>query len=477
MSTVDNDTVARKVTLRRDATLTVAADGVELTSSHVTARLSRLDPASTAILERLASGPASEPELTVGDRMQAAMRTQLLLRKLNGAGWLEHVVTLGEAPLAGLRPLGFGAVEVDRATAPPHTAWLLSRFALARRDADVLLVESPLSPLAVELTDPRSAALLGAVTTGTEVSSAATAVGVPETATAAVFDLLAAAGLLVRVGDTDEDDQFRFMQWSPAELWLHATSRSGRRGTGYGGTYRFKDRIDPLPTVPEPTGGARIGLSAPDLDALEQTDPSLTAVIERRRSVREHDDDHPIDVDQLGELLHRGVRIRRTGGADGDVLVDRPYPSGGSLGEMSFYVVAVRCEGLPPGIWRYDASGHAFEHVADMTAPAREMLVHARAASLMSSDPQVLVVLAARFGRVMWKYESLGYALILKHVGVAYQTLYLIAEAMGLAACAQGGGSADLFAAATGLDYYAEGSVGEFLVGSRPANPVLEWER
>ena len=79
---------------------------------------------------------------------------------------------------------------------------------------------------------------------------------------------------------------------------------------------------------------------------------------------------------------------------------------------------------------------------------------------------QVLLILAARFPRVAWKYESIAYALTLKHVGVLYQTMYLAATAMGLAPCAIGGGDADLFARAAGTDYYAETSVGEFLLGT-----------
>jgi SagB-type dehydrogenase family enzyme len=79
---------------------------------------------------------------------------------------------------------------------------------------------------------------------------------------------------------------------------------------------------------------------------------------------------------------------------------------------------------------------------------------------------------AARFGRVMYRYEAIAYAAILKNVGVLYQTMYCVATAMGLAPCALGGGSSDAFAAATGLDYYAESSVGEFLVGSAPADLV-----
>ena len=87
----------------------------------------------------------------------------------------------------------------------------------------------------------------------------------------------------------------------------------------------------------------------------------------------------------------------------------------------------------------------------------------------MESPPQVMLLLAARFGRTMWKYESMAYALVLKQVGILYQTMYLTATAMGLAPCALGGGNSDAFAAATGLDYYEETSVGEFLLGSRRA--------
>jgi SagB-type dehydrogenase family enzyme len=67
----------------------------------------------------------------------------------------------------------------------------------------------------------------------------------------------------------------------------------------------------------------------------------------------------------------------------------------------------------------------------------------------------------------MWKYEGTGYALMLKHVGVLYQNMYLVATAMGLAPCAIAVGGADFFAEATGLDPRAESSVGAFTLGSR----------
>jgi hypothetical protein len=52
---------------------------------------------------------------------------------------------------------------------------------------------------------------------------------------------------------------------------------------------------------------------------------------------------------------------------------------------------------------------------------------------------------------------------------VLYQTLYLVATAMGLGPCAVGGGKAELLSRAIGTDYLVESAVGEFLLGSRPS--------
>ena len=61
----------------------------------------------------------------------------------------------------------------------------------------------------------------------------------------------------------------------------------------------------------------------------------------------------------------------------------------------------------------------------------------------------------------------MAYAVTLKNAGALYQQMYLVATAMNLAPCGLGGGDSDLFAEAAGLDYYAETSVGEFLLSSR----------
>jgi len=86
----------------------------------------------------------------------------------------------------------------------------------------------------------------------------------------------------------------------------------------------------------------------------------------------------------------------------------------------------------------------------------------------MNEYPQVLLVIAARFDRLMWKYAEIAYAGILKDAGCLLQTLYLAATATGLAPCAVGGGDSELFARLAHTNYYEETSVAEFIVGSRP---------
>src|SRR5262249_17949167 len=171
----------------------------------------------------------------------------------------------------------------------------------------------------------------------------------------------------------------------------------------------------------------------------------------------------------------KGFRQEEVATPHGPVRMDfaaRPYPAGGGLYELELYAAVNRCAGLEPGLYHHDPSGHRLTRACGATAELGSLLRDAAASTATAeADLQVLLILAARFPRVAWKYESIAYALTLKHVGVVFHTMYLAATAMGLGPCAVGGGDADLFARAAGVEYCAETSVGEFLLGSRRPGP------
>jgi SagB-type dehydrogenase family enzyme len=186
--------------------------------------------------------------------------------------------------------------------------------------------------------------------------------------------------------------------------------------------------------------------------------------------------DPPISAKQLGEFLFRVGRVKELKELEvptpnGSLPMDfalRPYPGGGALYELELYPVVNHCADLASGMYHYDPLNHRLEKLAGKTPEVEGLL---RAASGATTIPvehiQVLIVVAARFQRMAWKYNTLAYAATLKHVGVLYQTMYLAATAMGIAPCAIGCGDSDVFTRAAGTDYYTESSVGEFLIGSK----------
>jgi SagB-type dehydrogenase family enzyme len=143
----------------------------------------------------------------------------------------------------------------------------------------------------------------------------------------------------------------------------------------------------------------------------------------------------------------------------------RPYPSAGAAYELELYLTAADCEGLERGFYHYDPDQHALTPIVVRPQELDAQLGAAEFAMGASGRPQILITIAARFGRVAWKYSSVAYSLILKDVGVLIQTLYLMATDMKLGGCAIGTNNIELFAKMTGMEYFVEGPVGQFALG------------
>jgi oxazoline/thiazoline dehydrogenase len=461
----------RAIRLRDGAHPTVGPDNqVTVALGGASVRLPALPATSRTLLLALADRDVAEADtrqqVITADGMSGLLRWQAAITRLDTAGLLERSVLTADGPVARLRPTALGAGAATGTAAQAPTICKLSRFTLFRAVDGHLTAERPGGHAVVQL-GPAAAGVLAGLAQWTYLSEGPG--GLSAELARPVVDLLAGAGLLAPGGpETDhEDADAAFAAWHPADLWLHARSRGARTVSGYAGSYPLAGRFPPWPALPAAFPGPRVDLPRPDLAVSAKADPPFTEVLERRRSVRTHDAAAPIGLDQLGELLYRSARIRRVfAGGDGQEAADRPYPAGGALHELEIYPLITQCRGIEPGLWHYAAADHALERVAEPGRATAMLVGAARAAGIMTTDPQVVLIITARFGRIMWKYHAIGYALILKHVGVLYQTIYLVGTAMGLGVCGIGGGDANDFAAASGLAYHAEGSVGEIVVGT-----------
>ena len=73
---------------------------------------------------------------------------------------------------------------------------------------------------------------------------------------------------------------------------------------------------------------------------------------------------------------------------------------------------------LARGFYHYDAGEHALVPIAVRTQELDAQLAGSQFAMGTPAPPQILITIAARFGRISWKYSSIAYALILKDAGV-----------------------------------------------------------
>jgi oxazoline/thiazoline dehydrogenase len=164
--------------------------------------------------------------------------------------------------------------------------------------------------------------------------------------------------------------------------------------------------------------------------------------------------------------LYRSARVKEILKGSTYDTTRRVYPSAGASYTLEIYPVVHHCEGLESGFYHYCPHRHVLEKLTAQEGLVDHLLQEAVLyTGNKVTTPQVLLLITSRFGRILWKYDGTALSLILKDVGGLFQTMYLVATAMRLAPCAIGVGNSDIFAQATRIDYYAETSVGEFLLG------------
>jgi SagB-type dehydrogenase family enzyme len=389
-------------------------------------------------------------------------------------GLLTYTLLSGEQPVATFIPMRGGAafspLDVGK-----DDRFSISRFAYCHRQGEAMVLESPLSLMRVVLHGRVGSALLfelGQRRTWRELSDEIDRL--TPAAGRELLGLLAKANFLSGVGPHDlssEDSDPALAQWSFHDLLFHARSRLGRHDYPRGDARRSSE-CQPPPALKPEMSKVSISLYRPTRADYVNEYVSLDDVLEHRKTIREYGS-VSINIRQLGEFLFRVARVCEVVESDraresGYQTLRRPYPSGGASYELELYIAVSECAGVGSGLYHYRPLEHQLSQLAGCDPRVDALLAAASVAAALQCEPQVLIILASRFRRVSWKYSEIAYALSLKHVGVLFQSMYMVATAMGLAPCALGAGDADLFAQAVGTDYCEESSVGEFLLGSRP---------
>jgi SagB-type dehydrogenase family enzyme len=400
-----------------------------------------------------------------------------LVRRLARHGLLEYRL--------GCSPNGADQVVIEPQVADywPRTPPLrdadvlvLSRFAYLRRRGNEMVLESPRAGALFKICEPKLAAALALLSTPQKITQLSRQDAFPGNELLALlvdcqilFKIDAAGGRGLRPDEGDDN----LVLWDFHDLLFHARSTAGRHANPLGGVFPYADVISPLPAVRLRWPGKKI-----DLRKFSAADPRAIApvakLLREQHSTRSFDDQRPITLAELSQFLDGTARVVSKfrsrvdfAGHRGPMVTyaPRPYPSAGGGYELELYLAVDKCQGLARGFYHYDAGAHALVPIAVPTSELDALLTEARYAIGAPAGPQILITIAARFGRISWKYSSIAYALILKDVGVLTQTLYLMATDLGLGGCAIGSTNIDLFAKMTGIEFHVEGPVGQFAIG------------
>ena len=434
--------------------------------------LGRFGASAAACLQDLRKGlPLSSltPSGQNGDK-----EIDLLLRRLAGHGLLEYCfgspgkgaedLIVIEPQIAGYWP--------QKASLSDSDVLALSRFAYMRRRGNDMVLESPRAAALFRICDPKFASLVAMLAIPQQVRQLRQQEGFPGID---VFSLLTdcqlvlkaepAGGKNSRLAEGGHD----LALWDFHDLLFHARSTEGRHSNPVGGVLPHGGAISPLPVLRPSWPGKKIDLCAA-LASQREAPPQIAKLLRESRSTREFDDRRPITLAELSCFLDGAVRAMPRPGSPEPVA--RPFPSAGASSELECYLSVHVCEGLAPGFYHYDAGDHALAPIEAPVGDVKALLAQAASAMGVTAPPQILIVIAARFGRVSWKYSSIAYSLILKDAGVLTEVLHLMASGMGLGGCAIGIANIDSFEKMTGIGFHIEGPVGQFALG-RPLPPAV----
>jgi SagB-type dehydrogenase family enzyme len=350
-------------------------------------------------------------------------------------------------------------------------AIVLSRFAYMRRRGAEMVLESPRAGALFKIYDPKIATTIAMLSTPQQIKQLRRQEGFPGVE---LLALLLDCQILFKVGAAGEsglrlaEGDHCLALWDFHDLLFHTRSTEGRHANPLGGVYPHVGVISPLPAVRPSWPGKKVDLRKFSAARPEAISP-VAKLLRERHSTRSFDDQRPITLAELSRFLDGAARVLSGSNTkldldDGGHTV-RPYASAGAAYELELYLAVNLCEGLARGFYHYDAGAHVLAQIGVPTNELEALLTGAESAMGAPAAPQILITIAARFGRISWKYSSIAYALILKDVGVLMQTLYLMATDMGLGGCAIGVANIDLFAKMTGVEFHVEGPVGQFAIG------------
>lgn len=243
------------------------------------------------------------------------------------------------------------------------------------------------------------------------------------------------AGLLLECGsEADARDAYladHWRHWLPEGGAFHFMTKDAPYAPG--GELSAGARAAILATAPpapfkDPAGEGRI-----ELPVCSWPDDAYCNALRGRRTCRGFSSE-PLGLAVLAQLLHATWGVQAyVQSEDFGTLPVKTSPSGGARHPVEVYVMALRVDGLAPGVYHYHPRDHALYRLAAAASGAKARAWCADQPWV--SEAAALFVMTGVFERVMWKYRHpRAYRIVLLDAGHLGQTFCLTATWLGLGA-------------------------------------------
>lgn len=254
--------------------------------------------------------------------------------------------------------------------------------------------------------------------------------------------------------------------WNPAASFFHCSTKDVSYSPDLDAAGRRMRAVARRTPMPSPVK------RYPDAPLVELPTPAAEGefprVLHARRTWRQFSA-RPALLEDVADVLGLTFRIQRWIDLPGiGKLGLKTSPSGGARHPIECYVLALRVEGLPRGLYHYRADRHALERLSRGATPGQVTCY--LPGQWWYGEASVLVLLTAVFGRTQWRYPfARAYRVVLAEAGHLCQTFCLAAAWRGLApfctmALADSRIERDL-----GLDGVSESIIYAAGFGTRPA--------
>lgn len=216
--------------------------------------------------------------------------------------------------------------------------------------------------------------------------------------------------------------------WNPAASFFHFSTRDVTWASGPA-RQAMEDAVGrqaPPDPVPRRRAGRAVVLPRPEAGG------EFVDVLRDRRTWRGFGR-RPLTSGALAQLLHLTWGVQRWGRAGtGERVAFKTSPSGGALNPLEAYVLALRVEGLPRGLYHYVADAHELELLRPGATPAQ--VERYLGGQWFFRGAAALVLMTAVVPRVRWRYpHAESYASVLLEAGHFCQTFCLVATWLKLA--------------------------------------------